>query len=251
MKRSKGFTLIELMIAIVIFALISTAAYKLMNTVTQGQQVTDGLLDDLDDMQRAKMTIEKDLFQVINRSIRNEFSDKEPALFGPSKNGFMLEFTRSGWKNPLRSTRSNLQRVAYALEDNELIRYYWPVLDRAPDPILIRQVLLTEVLELRIQYMDDKYRWLPSWPPHKEVKAGKGKDTKVDKSTNDDKHYDSLPRAIEVSLQHAIYGQITTTLPLATYKAEDNADKDKDKDKYKDEDEDEENNNNPDIWEGE
>ncbi len=65
-----------------------------------------------------------------------KFGDKESALFGPSKNGFLLEFTRFGWKNLLLSTRSNLQRVAYAFEENELVRYYWPVLDRAPDPLL-------------------------------------------------------------------------------------------------------------------
>ncbi len=72
MKRCQGFTLLELMIAILVFALISTAAYKLMDTVICGQQVTDGLLDDLDDMQRAKMTIEKDLFQLASRPVRNE-----------------------------------------------------------------------------------------------------------------------------------------------------------------------------------
>ncbi len=71
--------------------------------------------------------------------------------------------------------------------------------------------------------MDDKRRWLPSWPPHKDVKA----DPKANKNTEEDKRYNTLPAAIDITVQHAIYGQIITTLPLVTYKADENIDKDK------------------------
>ena len=144
MKQNKGFTLIELMIAILIFAMISTAAYKLFDSVSRAQQVTDGILDHLDEMQRALVVLEKDLFQVAPRPVRDEFGDRQKAIVAPGINGEILEFTRFGWRNPLLELRSNMQRVAYNLEEGELVRYYWPILDRAPDSVLIRQVLLTE-----------------------------------------------------------------------------------------------------------
>lgn len=165
MKQSRGFTLIELMIAILIFAMISTAAYKLFDSVSRAQQVTDGILDRLDGLQRAMVVIEKDLFQVAPRPIRDEFGDRRKAMLAPGKNGELLEFTRFGWRNPIQEIRSNMQRVAYSLEEDELVRYYWLMLDRAPDPVVVRQVLMSGVTGVRLKFMDEKKRWQLSWPP--------------------------------------------------------------------------------------
>ncbi len=218
MSYYRGFTLLELMIAILIFAMISTAAYRLFDSVTRAHQVTDGLLDSLDELQRVEVVFEKDLFQIVSRSIRNEFGDKEPAIQAPSKSGYLIEFTRSGWKNPLNLVRSNLQRVAYAFEEGELIRYYWPVLDRAPDPIIIRQVLLSDVAGVRIRFMDDKKQWRQSWPPFVESKGEKqGKSEQPV----------AMPAAIDLAVQHDYYGLIEIVTPLSTFKPGDLESKEK------------------------
>ena len=217
MKQSRGFTLIELMIAILIFALISTAAYKLFDSVSRAQQVTDGILDRLDGLQRAMIVIEKDLFQVAPRPIRDEFGDRQKAMQAPGKNGELLEFTRFGWRNPIQEIRSNMQRVAYSLEEDELIRYYWLMLDRAPDPVMVRQVLMSDVTGARLKFMDEKKRWQPTWPPKNQgqpvtqpAAAGAGK-------AGGEEH-PQMPHAIELTLQHREYGVLTTMLPLLTYK---------------------------------
>ena len=76
------------MIAILIFAMVSTAAYRLFDSVTRSQQVADNVFSSLDEIQRTQAIIEKDMMQVVGRSIRNEFGDKESAVVAPSQNGF-------------------------------------------------------------------------------------------------------------------------------------------------------------------
>ena len=60
----KGFTLLELMVAIVLFSMISAAAYKLFMSVTRAQEVTQSVLDELDKLQRAEVILEKDIFHI-------------------------------------------------------------------------------------------------------------------------------------------------------------------------------------------
>ncbi|WP_448216651.1 type II secretion system minor pseudopilin GspJ [Endozoicomonas sp. 2B-B] len=213
MNGSKGFTLLELMIAIMLFAMISTAAYKLFDSVSRAQQVTDGILDSLDEIQRAKLILEKDLFQLAARPVRDEFGEILPAVKSPSLDGFVLEFTRAGWRNPLMELRSNLQRVAYNLEDDELVRYYWLMLDRAPDPVLIRQVILDNVQALKVRFMDEKKRWKNSWPPEK--KSRRPKPATGAKKTEDP----VMPHAIELTMQHGNFGKLVTILPALDYKS--------------------------------
>ncbi|MBE9562715.1 MAG: type II secretion system minor pseudopilin GspJ, partial [Proteobacteria bacterium] len=75
-----------------------------------------------------------------------------------------IEFTRSGWRNPAQQNRSSLQRVAYHLRDNTLIRSYWFVLDRAQDskPILVD--LADNINYIQWLYLDDKFTWHDKWP---------------------------------------------------------------------------------------
>ncbi|WP_257276200.1 MULTISPECIES: type II secretion system minor pseudopilin GspJ [unclassified Endozoicomonas] len=215
MSGSKGFTLLELMIAIMLFAMISAAAYKLFDSVSRAQQVTDGILDYLDEIQRAQLILEKDLFQMTARPVRDEFGDSQPAVVSPSLDGFALEFTRAGWRNPLKELRSNLQRVAYNLEEDELVRYYWLMLDRAPDPILIRQVILNNVHGLKVRFMNEKKRWSSSWPPAKQSRGGKpaGRARKTEDPV--------MPYAIELTVKHVDFGTLVTILPALDYKSSD------------------------------
>ncbi|WP_062266725.1 type II secretion system minor pseudopilin GspJ [Endozoicomonas arenosclerae] len=219
MKGSKGFTLLELMIAILLFAMISTAAYKLFDSVSRAQQVTDGILDNLDEIQRAQLILEKDLFQMAARPIRDEFGDSQPAVKSPSRDGFALEFTRTGWRNPLQELRSNLQRVAYDLEEGELIRYYWLMLDRAPDPVQIRQVVLRNVQGLKVRFMDEKKRWSSSWPPAKQSQGPQPQPAgaAAAKKTEDP----VMPHAIELTVQHVNFGSLVTVLPAIDFKPSD------------------------------
>lgn len=215
-RYNKGFTLLELMIAILIFTMISTAAYKLFDSVTRAQQETDGLFEGLDELQRLRITLEKDLLQIAARPIRNEYGDWEPAIMGPVQDKILLVFTRTGWRNPLQSLRSDLQRVAYVLDGGVLQRYYWPVLDRAPDPVFISQELIRDVKSVQIRFMDGSRSWKKSWPIIKERPARR--QPHQEEEDDDELMGTEVPEALEMVIRHEYYGVLDITVPLVTVK---------------------------------
>ena len=214
MNSSKGFTLLELMIAILIFAMVSTAAYRLLASVTRSNEVSASSLQILDDVQRVQVILETDFMQMASRSIRNDFGDREPALLASARSAFLIEFTRSGCKQKANSAKSALQRVAYALENKTLVRYYWLELDRAPESSLIKQRLLTGVENIRFRYLDQKRNWRSFWPQERLEYSGKntqGQDVQKD---------NVLPAGIEVMIEHDLLGVLEFMVPLVTVESD-------------------------------
>jgi general secretion pathway protein J len=162
---ARGFTLLELLIAIIIFGLIAAMAYSGLNNVLNARSKTEARVQQLYKLQMALTLMERDVEQVVDRPIRDEYGDEKPALVGNEYGDFLLEFTHTGWLNPLSSPRSNLQRVAYWVKDEKLYRTIWYVLDRAQDSKHYDTVLLEGVKNLEFKYLDDKNEWQRSWPP--------------------------------------------------------------------------------------
>ena len=75
-----------------------------------------------------------------------------------------IEFSRTGWRNPLNLPRSEVQRVGYLLQDNKLLRAYWPVLDRAQDSEPAYQTLLENVERVEFYALDSAGNEHTFWP---------------------------------------------------------------------------------------
>jgi general secretion pathway protein J len=121
-ERCRGFTLLELMIAISIFAVITTFAYSGLNVVLDAKQQTDEHLERLSKIQLGMHLMQMDIEQAVNRPVRDEYGDTEPALRSGGQSTLLLELTRTGYANPLKLQRSQLQRVGYLLEEETLYR---------------------------------------------------------------------------------------------------------------------------------
>ncbi len=151
--RVSGFTLIEVLIALSITAFVSAIAYTSLSSVLTG---VDGLRETTDrthEINRAFMILSRDLRQFVDRPVRDEFGQREPAFSGGDLARFTLSFTRTGWHNSIGNPRSNLQRVNYRLEDEGLWRDSYPVLDRAGDTEPDTVLLLDGVEELRLGFL--------------------------------------------------------------------------------------------------
>ena len=205
--RQSGFTLLEVLIAIVITSLIGLGSWQLLNSAIRTHELTQSRIEEFSALQRAMLFIKRDLQQVAARAIRDEYGDYQPAV--TTRNQFYaMEFTRSGWRNPLQDPRSDLQRVAYEIEENTLRRHYWLVLDRAQDSQPISRDLLESVESLSLRFMNSSGGWTNEWPPDREA-------------TNDDKmwKYNDIPTGIELSLVHQRFGEIKILVPQAQYMA--------------------------------
>ena len=118
-----GFTLIEMMIAVFIFSVVATLSYSGLNYILKGQSYLQTSSNQLKDLQLTFRYFEKDINQMINRSVRNQYQDLQPAFVGDEDKAF--SFTHAGWRNPANLVRSKMQRVSYELDENTLKRYTW------------------------------------------------------------------------------------------------------------------------------
>ncbi len=195
-----GFTLLELLIAVAIFALLSAGCYRIFRAVTGTSEVTTAIWEGTGELQKALLIIQKDFQQLAIRPVRNEFGDQEPAF--RADNG-QIRFTRHGWRNFTGAPRSDLQRVRYLFDGGRLLRHYWQTLDRAPDTPHQEQVVLDNLQNFSVKFRDDKKRWHSSWPPASDKQSERLK---------------ILPSAVEVTLIHDRLGQQQLLIPGMIYK---------------------------------
>ena len=152
--REQGFTLIEVLIAVAISAVVAAASYSGIATVISGSEQLREASHRTRDLNRALGLLDRDLRQFVNRPVRDEFGDLQPALAGGPLAFFPLSLTREGWHNGLQQPRSELQRVHYYLEDGALWRAYHLTLDRVVDVQLQRVRLLDGVDELELRFLE-------------------------------------------------------------------------------------------------
>jgi len=211
LKRQSGFTLLEVLIAIGITAMIGLGSWQILNSAIRTSGLTQDKLDELKALQKTMLLMSRDFQQATSRSVRDEYGDYQPALTTKNK-FFKLELSRAGWRNPLGDLRSNVQRVAYELDQDKLIRHYWNVLDRSQDSESIHRTLLTGVEELSFSFMNDSGSWADEWPSTASS-SNSSTSTPLDPRKQDN----TIPKAVKVTLTLKQFGKVSKLYDLVQY----------------------------------
>jgi len=212
----QGLTLIELLIAMAIFAVMSASMFVAFDSFQKGKELTDTNAERLKHYQIAFNILTRDIQQMFPRPVRDEFGSDTPLFALRSDTGSEVEFTRGGWnRSPFSKVqRSELQRVTYYLEEGKLMRGSWRVLDRAEDSTPQRSVLLDQVENLAfVFYYQDKQGKLASsqsWPPES-LMADPG----ASQSYVPERQFLLLPKIVEMKLTTADMGQISRKFLVA------------------------------------
>jgi len=179
----QGFTLLEILIAVAIFTLVSTATFSMLQLTLKAGEQFDAKATYLVELQRAHRLLQQDFSQIVSRSVRDEFGDVLPAVMSEDVTwGTAVELTRTGRPNPLNKPRSNLLRLRYFFDGENLIRRTWQSLDRAPGAEYQDQIVLSELKTWQVRFLSAK-EWITSWPSDNEKSASK------------------LPNAFEIQLE--------------------------------------------------
>ena len=195
----RGFTLLELLVALSIFSLVSVMAYGGLQTVISTKNASQKNAERVAEIQLLMMRLSNDLRQAVPRKIRDGYGDFLPAMRSGQNSDDTTEWTRAGYRNPARLTRSNLQRVAYKLEQQKLIRITWRVLDRAQDTEAIESEVLSNVESVEWRFLNSSGEWLSSWPETGQNAGGH-----------------PLPKAVEFTLELRDWGKIKRLILIAS-----------------------------------
>jgi general secretion pathway protein J len=236
-KRSGGFTLLELLVAMFIAAIIFAMGY---GTINQAVKNREGLQDQqkrLLELQTTVRTMEQDFLQLAQRPIRDPVGGTYQAALvanansstgsgGLSSSGTsmstssgsgglpLVALTRSGWTNPTGLQRPALQRVAYYFQDGTLRREYWTVLDPTQSSTAVRRDLMTHLKSVSLRFMDvqvgqvqvqsqtgsSSANWSPIWPP-------------INGASQNNLRY--RPIAVEITLETEDWGKIVRVVEIA------------------------------------
>lgn len=165
-KRPSAFTLIEVLVALAVFAILAALAYGVLNQTMANAELLNERMDRLHALQRTMRALSEDFMQLTPRPVRGDLGDDYAAALQTGLQSiYALELTRGGWNNPLALPRGTLQRAAYRIEDGQLLRYHWNVLDRTFNNELIGVSLLEGVDSIAFRFMQDNGEWTDRWPP--------------------------------------------------------------------------------------
>ncbi|MGI5310165.1 type II secretion system minor pseudopilin GspJ [Rheinheimera sp. WS51] len=189
LKYRRGFTFIEMLLAIAIFALVGLASISVLTSVSKSDELSRESGQRLIEIQRTMLMLERDFMQISARHVRinGEAAEKnrlvgEQYLLNSEDHG--ISFSRQGWRNPgMILPRSELQAVAYRLQEGSLQRLFtlYPDAVTGTEPRV--QVLQTDLTGFEIEYFNGD-KWLKRWQDS------------------------MMPSAIKVILVHTYLGQI-------------------------------------------
>lgn len=209
-NRNRGFTLLEVLIAISIFSLIGLASYTLLAAVIGTNETTSSQSNELRDLQLTFAVLQQDLAQL--KAMPASAEQETTAGFAMDGRAAKLDFVRGGRTNPLSLKRSDLMAVSYVLKqsgggiDGNLVRYSSSTSEVGSSSRFITnndmptaRVMTQHIREFTVRALNDDGEWSSTWEAPTAVQESEIEIPKL---------LSPLPSAIEVTLFHSHYGEV-------------------------------------------
>jgi general secretion pathway protein J len=163
-----GMTLLEILIAMVVFTIIAAAGYGGLHQGLVVQQQLQEQQTWWKNLDAVVNLIEQDLDQVRNIAPRTPVTDAI-AFRGYSDNnsgssGEFIKFTRGGNQSYHATNVGPYIRLAYRLRDGVLYRVSWRGLNLPENELGEESKLLSEVKDVSVRYLHETRRWVDTWP---------------------------------------------------------------------------------------
>jgi general secretion pathway protein J len=178
--RRHGFTLVEMLIALTLFGMLTAAGVALLTLTVRTQATSGRLLDQVGELRRAGALLAADLGQAAPRLSRDRDGRQRPAFIGAAGDGeLLLALVRGG------TDEDPLQRVEYRFREGRLERLSFARIDGDSRPVVLP--LLTGVHQVRLRYRGREGDWQQVWNATNPVQ---------------------LPRAVELVSDSEVHGSV-------------------------------------------
>jgi general secretion pathway protein J len=162
--RSRGFTLIEILVALAIMALLAVLGYRALASLTDSEAQLTAEASRWRTLDMVFARLEADLRGALPRGVRTG-SGTEPAWFAgiDAQGNAELRITRAGPEFEPEPGSAG-QRIGYRLREGTLEVMYWPHADVAPGTAPAVYSLCGGVASFRVGYLDSAGGWRERWP---------------------------------------------------------------------------------------
>ena len=176
MKSQHGFTLLEIMVAMAIFAMLAVAGWQVFDSVNRARERAQFHADNLAVLQYAYLQLQQDMGQIIpyqalsgqNSAATNDATtDGQEKTLVPepfmSLDGEHVSFVRFADPDPRYQSTASVQHVEYIFADERLIRRQYTTVGGGSDSISLDSVLLEGVSAGRWQaYLPELSKEFPN-----------------------------------------------------------------------------------------
>ncbi len=169
MTNLKGYTLVEVLIVMSLFSLISLLSLSFLNTSVSSSIGITSKSKLLNQLSVFSEVLEDDLFHVAKQFPRSDETNQFPSFFKLNNNFLegeaILEFVRSSSSDGIDELGA-INKVMYKVEDNILYRNFSPYLNAPYEKQAL--ALISDLEELEIKVLFDRNEYL-TWPPFNEA----------------------------------------------------------------------------------
>ena len=197
-KNVGGFTLIEIMVAMFVFAIMGLLMTSILYRSFETRTRVNEKLDRLDKIELALALFSQDTQQFVVRGIIDANMSVQPPIVGQTQ---YLEFTRGGIINPkFAAQASTLERVAYLCQNHQFIRRTWDGLDGINRKKFHDKILLSGLGDCFFAYISRYKEVFPDWHVY---------------HIEDHQKKESVPSAIQLNLNPYQWGTLSLLFILA------------------------------------
>jgi general secretion pathway protein J len=194
-RSARGFTLLELLVATAILALVMMMAYTALQAVVRKSDGMKAHAAELRGLLFGLQLLQWDLAQAMDRPLRMRLGGEQPAFSGGGKGRVLLSLTRGGMPLVAGERSAGLAHIVYRLAQGRLMRDRYHRLDGSEEETPVSQVLIEGVDEVHIGFTDSTGRQHPAWPL-----AAAGRQAAP------------LPAALELVIRHRRWGELRRVL---------------------------------------